>query len=395
MAGVLSFFLGTGLSQVQLSDAWAQLAWRADADAASTLVQVVAASVITVTTLTFSLTVLALQLASQQFSPRLLREFTRDPVTRWVLSILVATFAIAMAVLRQLHADSPIPQLAVLAVMIGGLASLVALLGFITHIVRVLRVDTMMATVHQEAQSAIKAFYPAHDDNRPRDPDPATTPSGAGHVISAATSGFVRLVDVDALVTGARRLDVFVQLIVRPGDHVVDGTPMGVAWQRTGGVPADEEAVDRLVQDCVELGYERTVEQNSAFGFRQLEDIVVKALSPGINDPVTAAHAIGYMADLVVQLLGRRLGATVHGDDEGTAGAVVPDRDIAYYLDLACGQVRRYGRLEPTVLVALLRLLRDAATSSREMTTEPRSPPRCSTSSTPWRRRCSMPSDSR
>lgn len=270
MAGVLSFFLGTGLSQVQLSDAWAQLAWRAGADAASTLVQVVAASVITVTTLTFSLTVLALQLASQQFSPRLLREFTRDPVTRWVLSILVATFAIAMAVLRQLHADSPIPQLAVLAVMIGGLASLVALLGFITHIVRVLRVDTMMATVHQEAQSAIKAFYPAHDDNRPRDPDLATTPPGAGHVISAATSGFVRLVDVDALVTGARRLDVFVQLIVRPGDHVVDGTPMGVAWQRTGGVPADEEAVDRLVQDCVELGYERTVEQDSAFGFRQL-----------------------------------------------------------------------------------------------------------------------------
>jgi uncharacterized membrane protein len=366
VAGVVSFLLGTGLSQIELSEAWAKLAWPADADAASTLVQVVAASVITVTTLTFSLTVLALQLASRQFSPRLLREFTRDPVTRWVLSILVATFAVAMAVLRQLRADSPIPHLGVLAVMVGGLASLAALLGFITHIVRVLRVDTMMATVHQEAQSAIKTFYPAYDDDRPRDPGPATTPPGAGQVVSAATSGFVRIVDVDALVAAARGQDVMVQLIVRPGDHVVSGTPMGVAWHRTGGVPAAGEVVDRLVRDSVELGYERTVEQDSAFGFRQLEDIAVRALSPGINDPVTAAHAIGYMADLVVQLLGCRLGATVHEDKDGTARAVVPDRDIAYYLDLACGQIRRYGRREPTILVALLRLLRDAATASRD-----------------------------
>jgi uncharacterized membrane protein len=72
------------------------------------------------------------------------------------------------------------------------------------------------------------------------------------------------------------------------------------------------------------------------------------------------------MADLVVQLLGCRLGATVHEDKDGTARAVVPDRDIAYYLDLACGQIRRYGRREPTILVALLRLLRDAATASRD-----------------------------
>ena len=366
VGGAVSFLIATGLARIDLSGRWADLAWPGDTEAASTLVQVVAASVVTVTTLTFSLTVLALQLASQQFSPRLLREFTRDPVTRWVLSILVATFAMAVAVLRHLRSDSPVPHVAVLAVMAGGLASLAALLGFITHIVRVLRVDTMMATVHQETQAAIKAFYPAYDDHRPRAPGPSSRPPGPGHLVAARRSGFVRMVDVDALVADARADDLMVELIVRPGDHVVVGTPVAVAWARAGGALVDSEAADRAVHGCVELGYERTLEQDSAFGFRQLEDIAVKALSPGVNDPVTAAHAIGYMADLVVQLLGCRLGPTVHEDDQGTARATVPDRDLAYYLDLACGQVRRYGRGEPTVLVALLRMLRDAATASRD-----------------------------
>ena len=114
------------------------------------------------------------------------------------------------------------------------------------------------------------------------------------------------------------------------------------------------------------IGYERTIEQDAAFAFRQLTDIAVKALSPGINDPVTAAHAVGHMADLLVRLTGRRLGPTLHEDAEGTGRVVVPDRDLPYYLDLVCGPIRRYGRSEPTVLIALLRMLRDVATAARD-----------------------------
>ncbi len=367
VAGSVSFIVATVLSTTgTLSGPFAKVAWPGDSDSASTLVQVVAASVIPVTTLTFSLTVLALQLASQQFSPRLLRQFTRDPVTRVVLSVLVASFVMAMTVLRNLRADTPVPHLAVLAVMLSGFASLAALLGFITHIVRVLRIDTMMATVHSEAQAAIRAFYPSYGDDRPRDPTDDTTPADPGHLITAARSGFVRVIDVEGLVSGARDQDTVVQLIARPGDHVVQGTPLGIAWDRNDGLPRDAAAVSSLVCNKVELGYERTVEQDAAFGFRQLEDIAVKALSPGINDPVTAAHAIGYMADLLVQVLGCRLGPTVHEDSDGVGRAIVPDRDISYYVDLCCGQVRRYGRQEPTVLNALLRLLRDAAVAARD-----------------------------
>lgn len=366
LAGAAAFGVATGLVRLEVSGSWAELAWPGDSGSASVLAQVVASSVITVTTLTFSLTVLALQLASQQFSPRLLREFTRDPVTRIVLAVLVGAFVLAVTVLRHLRTDTPVPHVAVLAVWTSGLASLVALLAFITHIVRILRVDTMMAAVHDEASAAITAFYPAYGDDRPRDPAQTCRPEGGAYTVTAARSGFCRKVDVVALVAGAQEQDLFLELLTRPGDHIVRTTPMAIAWASAGGPPEDKAGVRSLVNRCVELGHERTVEQDSGFGFRQLEDIAVKALSPGINDPVTAAHAVGHLSDLLVQVLGRRLGGTAHEDDQGTPRAVVPDRDIDYYLDLACGQVRRYAAREPTVLVALLRLLRDAAAASRD-----------------------------
>ncbi|MEV4477676.1 DUF2254 family protein [Nonomuraea sp. NPDC049504] len=120
------------------------------------------------------------------------------------------------------------------------------------------------------------------------------------------------------------------------------------------------------VHEALNFAYERTIDQDAAFGFRQLEDIAVKALSPGVNDPVTATHAIGHMSDLLVTLCGRRLGPTLHTDAAGKGRLIIPDRDLRYYLDLACGQVRRYGAGEPTVLTALLTMLRDVAAAVRD-----------------------------
>jgi uncharacterized membrane protein len=120
------------------------------------------------------------------------------------------------------------------------------------------------------------------------------------------------------------------------------------------------------VRAAVVLNNERTIDQDAAFGFRQLEDIAVKAVSPAINDPVTAATAVGHMADLLVRLTGRRLGPTLHEDGDGAGRAVVPDRDLRYYLHLACGQLSRFGGGEPTLLMALLRMLRDVALACRD-----------------------------
>jgi uncharacterized membrane protein len=363
VAAVLALAVALGLAEVTPDDGslLGRLPWPADVESASTVLQVIATATNTVTSLTFSLVVVALQLASQQFSPRLLREFARDWVIQAVLAMLVSTFVFSLTILMALDSSEPAPKLATVVAFLLGLLSVAALLTFLGHIVRALRIDTMMVAVHGETAATIAQVYPSRQD-RPA----AGVHHPVGAVLPARRSGFVKVIKPAGLLQAATEADVVLWMVLRPGDHLVEGTPVGVAYRRDGA-PVPEQVAERLtaaILQSVELGYERTAEQDTALGLRQLVDIAVKALSPGINDPVTAGHAIGYLADLLVRLQHRRLGPQVHADAEGTARLVLPDRDSRYYLDLACGQIRRYGRREPTVLVALLRMLRDVAVAA-------------------------------
>jgi uncharacterized membrane protein len=116
--------------------------------------------------------------------------------------------------------------------------------------------------------------------------------------------------------------------------------------------------VRAAVRRAVRIGNERTMEQDVAFGVRQLADIASKALSPGINDPYTAVQALQHLSVVLGSLAGRRLGNQLLRDDKGTVRVAVPHRDLGYLLDLAFGQIRRYGAAEPRVVEALLRALR-------------------------------------
>lgn len=365
-AGVVSFGCALLLLQVRTGDpGWlGQITWPGDRSSASTTLQVIATSSITVTSLTFSLVVIALQLASQQFSPRLLRQFARDLVIQAVLSVLIATFVFALTTSRALDSQLPLPGASLFVAFGLGLASIAALVGFLAHIVRTLRVDTMMVGVHEAAARVVDGAYPPYDDP-PARPDRPLPELGAGdNVVTARRSGFLRTIDTERLVAAASRAEALVVLVVRAGDHVTVGSPVAQWLPSTRDGDAGE--LPDAVHRGLELGYERTLEQDLAFAFRQLSDVAVKALSPSINDPATTAHAVGFMADLLVRVVGRSLGPGVHFDDAGQARLVVPDRDVRYYLDLACGLVRRFGRREPIALVALLGMLRDVAAAARD-----------------------------
>ena len=366
VAALLSLVLALLVLQVEPDPEGlaARLMWPGDTDSARTVLQVVATAVITVTSLAFSLVVVALQLASQQFSPRLLREFARDWVIQAVLAVLVSTFVVNLTVLRSVDGQRPLPAPAVLLAFLMGLLSVAALLVFLAHLVRALRVDTMMVAVHGETASTLGQLYPAYDDDRPERPGPDLPGPSGGVLVPARRSGFLKVVDVDALVGAAREADVLLRLMLSPGDHLVRGTPVASAWPLGGGQVPDTLA-DQVAQ-ALEVGFERTLEQDVGLGLRQLTDIAVKALSPSVNDPTTAVHSIGYSADLLSRLCGRRLGEQLHRDERGTPRLVLRDRDFRYYVGIASDQVRRYAAHEPTALIALLRMLRATAVAARD-----------------------------
>ena len=360
-ASLAALLLALLLMPVRPGDgaAWARWIWPSGVDAASSLLQTVATSVMTAATVTFSLTVVALQLASQQFSPRLLREFARDVRTQGVLAVLLGTFLVSITGLHGMDADRPVPVLVVGLVYVLGIASGIVLLLFIGHIARSLRVDTMMRNAHQGCLAVLQETYPPSETGEVQHfPEPA-----GGTLVPAGRSGMVQAVAARPLMEMLQRHGLSMRVMVQPGDHVTLGSPVARVWMDDGGeVPL--AVVRKCLADALEVGYERTPEQDAALGLRQLTDIAVKAISPSINDPITAAHATGYCADLLVDLQRRRLGPEAHQDAFGVQRLVTEGRDYRYFLDLVCGPVRRFARSEPIVLTAVLRLLRDCAATA-------------------------------
>ncbi|WP_341392847.1 DUF2254 domain-containing protein [Arthrobacter sp. G119Y2] len=339
---------------------WAQWIWPADVEAASGLLQTVATSVMTAVTVTFSLTVVALQLASQQFSPRLLREFARDVRTQTVLAVLLGTFVVSITGLHGMDPDRPVPVLVVGLVYVLGIASGVVLLLFIGHITRSLRVDTMMLNAHQGCLAVLRETYP---DSETGEVQHFPEPDG-GTAVPARRSGIIQAVHAKPLVNMLSRHGLSMRIEVQPGDQITVGTPAARIWSDDGGTVVPMAAVQQSLAEALEIGYERTAEQDAALGLRQLTDIAVKAISPSINDPITAAHSMGYCADLLVDLQRRQLGPEAHEDASGALRLVTVGRDYRYFLDLVCGPVRRFAESEPLVLTAVLRLLRDCAANA-------------------------------
>ncbi len=363
------FMAGAGLAAAVLprvhvdeSSTLGHLVFPGGAESARGILQVIAGSVITVTGVVFSLTVVTLQLASSQFSPRLLRTFLRDVSNQIVLAIFLATFTYALLVLRAVRSgptpeEDVVPALAITGAYVLTVASVIALVYFIDHIARSIRIDSLMREVNKDTVKAIEDLYGADDGSVvPPDAIPPTAPGAA--MIVASGSGFVQGIDLEALEELAEAGGLVLRLEPAAGDRVVEGGPLAWVW-RSDEYQPDADLIS-AVRTAIKIGFERTMQQDIGYGFRQLVDVAVKALSPGVNDPTTAVHAIGHLATLLVLLAQRPVGPRI----VTTAGGgliVAPAMDVPAYLGLACGQIRRYGAREPMVMVELLRMLRDVA----------------------------------
>lgn len=335
------------------------------ADAARAILEAVAGSLITVTSLTFSLTVVTLQLASSQFSPRLLRTFSSDRFVQVTLGLFLGTFAYALTVLRTVRtaADNQqpvIPQISVTVAFVLAVASVFALVIFLAHLAKEIRVETTMATVHGDASTTIRRVLPGRDAD-PAPTAPAIPPSATP--VDAASSGFLTWIDDRSLLRAAVAADAVVAITEPPGSSLIAKVPMGCCWRTDHGQfdPDDLERLREAVADGVHTGPERTAAQDAEFGFRQLVDVVVKALSPGVNDPTTAVHGLGHLSALLTELADRDLGPRVLADDDGRVRVILRRPTFAEVLDLAVSPARRNGADDPEVLTRLFLLLREVA----------------------------------
>jgi len=335
------------------------LAFQGTVGDARTLLIGIAGTMVTVIALLLGLTVVALQLSSTQYSPRLLRNFLRDRPNQMVLSAFVATFAYSAAGLYTVgisggHDTASFPRLAVSGALVLLFVSLGLLVYFADHLVHSIQVDAIMHVVERSTLSVIRDGLFTGGQDAPE------TPAWAVPVMSPH-SGYVQKVRPRQLLACAAERGVCLRLRPRVGEHVVAGTTLAWIWHDSPRDPAPDWRVFSPILDAaVRVGFERTLEQDAALGIRQLVDVACKALSPAVNDPYTAVQAVDHLSVIFCALARRPLGNHVLRGDHGAA-VIVPGRRFTDYLAVMCGLIRRYGAREPTVAHALLRLLGNCA----------------------------------
>lgn len=321
-------------------------------------------AMISFTGLVFSITVVVLQLSSGQFSPRVLQMFLGDRTIQLALGVFIATFVYAMVVLRAVRGTSSsagfVPRIAVTVAFVFVLASVALFIRYISHVANMVRVATIITYIGRQAREILSSRYPRTTTG------PGSFPvlPSSGTTIAAPCGGVVVSVNEERLVRVAAGAGWVLMLVPRVGDFVPAGAPLVAVRAEPGPASGDLDAIRARVLKGIALDTERTMEQDLAFAFRQLVDIAERALSPAVNDPTTAAQVIDVLHDLLRALATRTLPAGCWRDGTGRPRLIVPQYQFSDFLDLAVGEIWRYGHSAAQIPGRITAMLDDLHTAA-------------------------------
>ncbi len=337
----------------------------------------IASGFITVTGVVFSITIVALQLASTQFTPRILRNFTSDPVNQLVLGVFIATFTYALLVVRVVRgpqdgvtaeqvreglAATPrgpvegfVPNLSVTVALGLAVISIGFLIYFIDHAARSIRASVIIDRVTSDAMRIVERRFP-ETVGEPTESMDGVVPDSPGYVIVSERSGYVQGVDEDALLKLLGEGATVIRMEPEIGSYLLPGAGLATVWP--AGAGSDEGVADGVRKAFV-LGHERTPHLALELGITELADMAVKALSPGINDPTTAILCVDRIAEILLAAGRREPPGRVRrpAGDGGTL--LLPLTRFESLVNTAFDEIRHYGVENPRFALTFLERLGD------------------------------------
>ena len=305
-------------------------------------------AMITMATLVVSITMVVLTLAAQQLGPRLIRNFMADRRTQATLGLFVATVVYLLLVLRTAYGNvERVPNLAVSGGTLLVLLCLVALLVFVHHLARSIIADNTIERVGEVLDADIARLLPDRDAEQ--ESAPATRPAETGTLLSLNASGYVQALDYDGLVDCAKDANATIEITFKPGRHVVAGSTY--AWISPAEAASEELCGE--IESCVILGGERASVQDLETSIRQLVEVALRALSPGINDPFTAMAVIDRLTTSLAKIMRRGPAQCIWTDDDGTVRLLAPRSTFGGIVEEAFRQIRQHGSKQPAILIRL------------------------------------------
>lgn len=330
-----------------------------DPNSALTVLATAAASMISLTALVLTITMVVVQLAMGQFSPRSVRPFLRDRPSQFAVGIFAATFAqtvLAMHEVRSFADEGSVPGVTIVTSYVLIVLSIMILIAYVHHIGHSLKVDSIIRLVGNEARSVIERLYPDGD------PDERDV---IGDRIMSDRTGMVIRIDHERLVLIAHDAGSVLEVTIGAGAFIAKGAPLVRVADGAHRVDAHD------VRNCIAIGPERTTDQDAAFGVQTLVDVTERALTDSFNDATTANQAIDRIHECLRILVQRPFPSGTYRDVDGDVRLTVPTMTWEDYLGLTIDPILLVSAGAPRVIDRV----RDALTDLEEIAPEARRAP--------------------
>jgi uncharacterized membrane protein len=336
-------------------------------DAARQMLIAIAAAVITVATVVFSITILVLQLASQQFGPRMLRNFIRDLGTQISLGAFVSTFVYSVLDLGSVQsapAPSFVPHLSITVALALTLVDLGVLIYFIHHVAASIQLTAVVSGIAGDFRKTLAVMQDDSQRMQRNLPSAMTqdvpAPHTGGAAVVSGTSGFLQAIGHERLVTIAASSNAVITLIRRPGHFIAQGETLGFVYPSEAAA-----AVSEALERSHIVGANRTLTQDLGFAIDQLVEIAIRALSPAVNDTFTALNCIDWLGDCLCRAVAGPLPHGIYRDRRGVVRLIEPVITIDRLVKGATDKIRQAGRGMPAIYIRQLENFRKVMAATR------------------------------
>lgn len=359
-------FVTIGIDQNQKTNLIGELGWAytLGPSGSRAILSAIASSMMSVATTAFSITIVALQLASSQFGPRLLRNFMQDRGNQIVLGTFISTFVYSLMVLRTINGLEEhefVPHLAVTCGIGLAIASIGVLIYFIHHSASSIQVDNVIKVVGCELDNAIDRLFPENigtskvkykqqDNSSDLFADLPANFEQDSRPIKAMSGGYIQAINNHQLMQIAIEHKLLLQILQRPGRFTVEGSELVQVFP---GKQVNKQLASNI-NNAFLIGSQRTENQDVEFSIDQLVEIAVRALSPGINDPFTAIRCIDQLSAALCRLTQRDIPSPYRYDDSNQLRMIAEPISFADVIDAAFNQIRQNGRSNVAVTMRLL-----------------------------------------
>lgn len=316
----------------------------------------VAGATITVAAIVFSITALSTQMAASQYSPRTVGDFFDDPFQQMIIGLVVGTFTYSLLILAGLgdvlESTEATPSIAITLDILLGVLSAIGIVGFINHSLRRMQIDSVVRRIADDTLDSMR-----RDLRQPSETEVTETPppTGETHEVIAKRTGWVTRIDTEDLLTNLPE-STAVRIGVRVGEAVSEGDQIATIWSER---EADHEDAAAAVRGAIRLASQRSISSDPSFGIRQLVDIALRALSPGVNDPTTAVDVLHHLKIPIREVLVSEAPKRVFIGDSARRVYMAETPSRTDYVHTAFAEIRLAAGNQLSVIAGLVEVLED------------------------------------